>query len=124
MDVSDKRVAYLGIEWQMDTRVDTSGESELVVSVRRVMADSPACKAGIREGDVIRVVDGSVLDADITLSSIILARKPGATVSLELARVGKRMVVKVTLGSRLLPILKFKQTQRVSVPDESVDVRH
>lgn len=123
VDLSDRRVPYLGIEWQMDTRVGTSGESEVVVSVRRVMTDSPACKAGVREGDVIRIVDGAVLDVDLTLSNVILARKPGATVSLELVRASKRIVVRVTLGSRLLPVFKFKQMQRATVPGESVDVR-
>ena len=123
MDSSEKRVPYLGIEWQMDAGEETTDQKEAIVSVRRVMVDSPACKAGVHEGDVIRNVDGTSLDAENTLTMIIMAKKPGSSVTLELSRANKKVVVKVTLGSRVLPSFKFRPIERSSFLSESMDVR-
>ena len=118
----EKKIPYLGIEWQMAAS-DSLEQTVAIVSVRRVMVESPACRAGVREGDVIRSVDGSVLDAENTLTTYIMSKKPGTSVSLDLVRAGKRVVVKVTLGSRELPAFKFKPIERASLQSESVDVR-
>ncbi len=90
------------------------------------MVDSPACKAGVREGDVIRSVDGINLDADNTLTTIIMARKPGNSVTLELLRSSKKVVVKITLGTRVLPAFKFKpivRGQGAEVRSQGTEVR-
>lgn len=118
----EKKIPYLGIEWQMAVG-DSPEQTEVIVSVRRVMVESPACRAGVREGDVIRSVDGAALDTENTLSLIIMSKKPGASVTLELARAGKRVVVKVALGSRELPAFKFKPIERATLHSESVDVQ-
>ena len=107
----DKTIPYLGIEWQLQSGTDGSGAIPETVSVRRVIADSPACKAGVREGDIIRRVDGVALCAEHTLAALISAKKPGSTVSLELVRAKKRMHVKVTLGARKLPEFKFRPVE-------------
>ena len=119
----EKTVPYLGIEWQMQSGTDTLGQACEVLTVRRVISESPACKAGIHEGDVIRSVDGAVLSTDNTLADLIMAKKPGALVYLELARASKRVFVRVTLGTRELPVFKFKPIERpAAMRTESVDV--
>ena len=123
MDSSERRVPYLGIEWQMDGGAELPAQKDVIVSVRRVMIDSPACKAGVHEGDIMRSVDGVSLDAENTLTSIIMVRKPGSSVTLELLRANKKVVVKVTLGSRVLPAFKFRPIERASLHSESVDAR-
>ena len=118
----EKTVPYLGIEWQMQAGTDSLGQVCEVLTVRRVIAESPACKAGIRENDIIRSVDGTPLSADSTLTDLIMAKRPGAMVYLELLRVSKRVHVRVTLGTRELPVFKFKPIERPAIRPESVDV--
>ena len=119
----ERTVPYLGIEWQLLTSADGVGQPSEIVAVRRVIADSPACKAGIHEGDVVRSVDGTAVCAQRTLTDLITAKKPGATATLELLRAGKRVHVRVTLGARKLPEFKFRPIEKVS-QKKSVDVNN
>ena len=71
--------------------------------VARVSAGGPADKAGIRRGDVILSVDGTKVDANHSLSSLIQGKKSGDTVTLSVTsvsdRAGKARDVTVTLGT-------------------------
>ncbi len=71
---------------------DTRGA--LVTDVR---AGSPAEKAGIEPGDVIRSVDGSPIDDSSDLPPVIGAMAPGAIAKLGLLRNGKPLERTVTL---------------------------
>ncbi|MCL4504581.1 MAG: PDZ domain-containing protein [Chloroflexi bacterium] len=121
LDSLEKTVPYLGIEWQMQSDSQSPDVDGSVVSVRRVIVDSPAGRAGILAGDIVRSMDGAPLDAVNTLSTLVMARKPGTTVNLTLLRSGKRMLVKVTLGSRELPAYKFKPIESTPLNTRSVD---
>jgi S1-C subfamily serine protease len=105
----------------MNAGVETPAQTDVIVSVRRIMVESPACKAGVREGDIIRSVDGTALDAENTLTTMIMNRKPGSSVTLELMRGTKKVVVKVSLGTRVLPAFKFRPIERAHLYSESVD---
>jgi len=52
----------------MQAGTDSLGQACEVLTVRRVIAESPACKAGIHENDVVRSVDGTPLTAESTLA--------------------------------------------------------
>ncbi|MCB0160403.1 MAG: PDZ domain-containing protein, partial [Caldilineaceae bacterium] len=68
--------------------------------VGRVVEDSPASDAGIRTGDVIVAVDGTTVDAENDLASLIGAHAPGDEVEITLVdwRSGDEFSVMVTLG--------------------------
>jgi S1-C subfamily serine protease len=62
--------------------------------------DSPADKAGIREGDIITKVDGQAIDGDHPLDATLSLHAPGDTVTVELLRDGQTATVEVTLATR------------------------
>ena len=74
---------------------DTSG-----VLLGQVEPGSPAAKAGLKAGDVIRSVNGEQVPDRALLSSIVANTSPGTTVTLDILRNGQKMTVKVTLGEQ------------------------
>jgi serine protease Do len=104
---AETKIPYLGIEWQLRVRDDASTQPQDGVVVNRVISDSPARKAGISEGDIIQSVDGIAIGDEHTITRLIMRHKPGSVIALSLLRGGKRVNVKVTLGSRVIPVLKF-----------------
>jgi S1-C subfamily serine protease len=64
-----------------------------------VVADGPAAKAGIRDGDVIVAVDGQMVDATHDLAALILPHAPGDSVNLTIVRGGATQQIRVTLGT-------------------------
>ena len=65
--------------------------------VNDVLAGSPAEKAGLEPGDVIRAVDGIAIDDSSDLPPVIGAMAPGATAKLDILRNGKSIQRNVTL---------------------------
>lgn len=66
--------------------------------VSDVESDSPADKAGIRNGDVIVGVDGEPINQMSELPAVIAAKKPGSNVAIDLWRDGKQRSIDVTIG--------------------------
>jgi serine protease Do len=65
---------------------------------KAVLPASPAAKAGIVEDDILLEVDGTRIDIEHPLSSLIGKKRMGDTVAVLLLRGGKEMTVQVTLG--------------------------
>ena len=109
---------YLGVATQtlfpqLAERLDLDTDTGVLVT--QVNPGSPAADAGIKAGDdrfrfqaqpvvgggdVILEADGDVLEQDGDLSTAILDKEPGDTVTLKILRDGKEMDVDVTLGDR------------------------
>lgn len=58
-----------------------------------VLADSPAAKAGIKEGDIIMEINGIKLQDRTTLLSVIQKYKPGNKIGLKVFRDGKFLIL-------------------------------
>ena len=67
--------------------------------IAAVQADSPAAKAGIQAGDLLKTVDGKPVADPMKLPDE-LHKRAGAEVTLGLERDGKPLTVKVKLSFR------------------------
>ena len=103
-----KSVPYLGLEWEIRMRRSLDGEDlEVDVVVKKVIPNSPASKSDIRVDDVIHSVDGSAVTMHDTLNRLIKAKKPGSVAMLIVARGGKKLNIRVTLGERQIPLNRY-----------------
>lgn len=68
--------------------------------VSEIVADSPAEKAGLREGDLITHFDGQEITTFAELVDLVRLQKPGDRVGLRIRRDGKTIQKRVTLGQR------------------------
>ena len=70
------------------------------VQIREVTPDSPAARAGLKEGDVVVKVGGKTVADVPEFLRAVGSRKPGEVLALDVQRGGKDMTVKATLGQR------------------------
>jgi serine protease Do len=75
------------------------------VAVERVMEDSPAAAAGIKEGDVILRFDGEEITSNRKLSRLVSEVAPDHQVKVTIARNGSEQNLNATLGKRPTPKL-------------------
>jgi putative serine protease PepD len=68
--------------------------------VAGVVANGPAAKAGLRQGDVITKADGQPVTTNVQLQELTLTKSPGDKVTVDYVRDGKAASVTVTLGSQ------------------------
>lgn len=62
-----------------------------------VLPDSPAAKAGLREGDIVMEINAIKLQDQMTLLSVVQKYKPGDRIGLRVFRGGKILILIVTL---------------------------
>jgi serine protease Do len=66
--------------------------------VSQVTPDSPASKAGLKSGDVLRKLNGNRIENGSALQLAVSQIRPGNTIELGILRDGKPETVKVTVG--------------------------
>jgi len=77
--------------------VEDANDGVTIASVER---SSPAARAGIRQGDMIRAVNGEHIESSRGLIRAVAAVPPGKDVSLSVRRQGRDIDVSVTVGRR------------------------
>jgi len=91
---------WLGVSIQ-DVSKDLAEEKELTATsgayVDEVVEDSPAEKAGLREGDVIVKFDSKEIDDASALSEAVSETKPEKEVTIEIARGKERKSITATI---------------------------
>ena len=70
------------------------------VLVNEVFEKDPAAAAGIRPGDILTRIDGTLIDTPSRLSRIVAGLLPGATAKVEIVRDQQRLVLDVALIER------------------------
>lgn len=99
---------YLGVQYVPLTRdIATANDLKVFEGVwlvgddsgaSAVLADSPAAKAGLKDGDVITKVANDKITATTSLQSLVAKHKPGDKVELTVVRDNKPEKITVTLG--------------------------
>ena len=77
-----------------------AGQDQTGATLPGISPDSPAAKAGLKEGDVVTSIEGMTIDTTHSLESIITRFAPGRTVTVEVYRDGTTVKLQVTLGTR------------------------
>jgi S1-C subfamily serine protease len=80
------------------TRSVTDGPQDGAYIVQ-ISPGGPADKAGLKQGDVITLVDSTLIDSGDALQAAVSLHKPGDVVSVRYFRGSSETTVKVTLGS-------------------------
>jgi serine protease Do len=65
-----------------------------------VIDGSPAEKAGLKEKDILKKIDGKAIDGVDTFRAIMGATKPGQPLKLSIVRDKQEQEIEVTLGER------------------------
>ncbi|RMG10400.1 MAG: PDZ domain-containing protein [Cyanobacteria bacterium J055] len=82
---------------------DISVTEEQGVLIVRVVADSPADRAGLRTGDVLQKINGKTVSQADEVQAIVNEIQVGDSVTLELRRDGKTLDLEVKTG--MLPVM-------------------
>ena len=76
------------------------------LTIAQVIADSPADKAGLKRGDVIKAVNGTTVETRQDLTDQLKDKQVGDTITLTIDRDGQTQDVSVTLEARPEPLPK------------------
>ncbi|HEY6057007.1 MAG TPA: PDZ domain-containing protein, partial [Candidatus Limnocylindrales bacterium] len=95
--LSLKDAEHLAVDHGAWISAGTSGAGGSQVAV---VPNSPADKAGLKEGDIITTIEGITIDAEHPLDAVLTQFAPGKTVSLEVLRNGQTITLQLTLGTR------------------------
>jgi membrane-associated protease RseP (regulator of RpoE activity) len=87
--------AYIGLSLREDTKSNEGG-----ALVERVVADSPAAKAGLKVGDVIVGYGGDIVRGPAKVTEKLHTAKGGDKITLDVRRDGKVQKVPVELADR------------------------
>lgn len=66
--------------------------------IQAVVADSPADKAGVKEGDIITKINGQTIDVEGKLAEIVSKARVGEKLELQIWRDGKEMQLNAAVG--------------------------
>jgi serine protease Do len=101
ISLEDEGGSWLGVETQevtSDKAKDLKLSAERGVVIGKVLDDSPAAKAGLKEGDVITDINGQHVEGTVQFRRIIRETPPGRTLQLTIWRNGRSENVSATLG--------------------------
>jgi serine protease Do len=100
---------FLGV--RLEQRHEEGGQTQVIMSP---FAGSPAAAAGVREGDVLLMIDGEQISSASDATAIVAEHAPGDTIAVVVMRDGKREARAITLGER--PAVNAQNSQSSQAP--------
>jgi serine protease Do len=113
---------WLGVSSATVASSGVPADSSPGVVVKEVFADSPADKAGLAVGDVIRAIDGRRLESFEELRSKVLGSRAGTSLRLEIDRGERRREVTVVIEEQPAGLAWFEDQFGISVIDMAPDI--
>jgi S1-C subfamily serine protease len=92
------RRAFLGIQMRRGILADSLG-----VLVEGVVPDSPAQRAGLRQGDRILALEGTVIHSGDEITSLVRSMKPGQGIEMTVSRGTEIFPLQAILGAAAQP---------------------
>ena len=91
---------YIGVEI-----LDVSQEAQEYglpkgVSIRNMVTDSPAAKAGLKKNDIVTAINGEAVETAAELKRIVSASKPGDVLQCTVWRRNAEVTVNITVGEQ------------------------
>lgn len=85
----------------------TTNKVDEGAEITNLEEDGPAAKAGLKEGDIIYMIEDTKITSASDLSKTVRAKKPGDKVKVYFLRNGKKKDEKVVLGSKEAMVRNF-----------------
>jgi serine protease Do len=101
MSLTDEGGSWLGVETQEVTAEkakDLKLSAERGALIGKVLEDSPAAKAGLKDGDVVTEINGQRVEGTAQFRRMIREIPAGRTVQLSVWRDGRSQTITATLG--------------------------
>ncbi|MDD7408657.1 MAG: trypsin-like peptidase domain-containing protein [Anaerovoracaceae bacterium] len=99
----DYQASYIGISGvdlsDVMANYQTNFKADSGVYVAQIFTDSPAAKAGLKEGDIITKINDKEISGMSALKSELINYSPGTEITLTVERDKKDQKIKLTLGS-------------------------
>lgn len=89
------------------------------VFIDDVMADSPAEKGGLAQGDVVTAINGTATTSADQLRRMVARQAPGTEITLSVVRDGKALELKVTVGQLPEPDGMAARPGRETAPQDA-----
>jgi len=102
IDTGRVRRGYLGVsisDLNSDMAEAFGLDDTVGALVETVQENTPASRAGLQRGDVIRRIDDEVVDSVADLRLTVASLRPGTTVEVLIMRGGENRVIEIALGS-------------------------